>query len=98
MRDTIKKDQVIILTKDRYSAYIVIAVCRALVDLNTDLLKSEYCAEHHEMNSWDFEENKFAVWLVRKNLIEEIPSQEWLLGAFGDIEEMETTKTPRIGE
>jgi hypothetical protein len=77
----IKKDTIFIITYGSYSDYGVVAVCKALYDINVKDLEVEYKFKHKELDHY-----KVVNWMVNvKKCAEEIVHNELYLGDYGDI-------------
>lgn len=81
----IKKGVTFVLTSGAYSDYSVYTLCKAKVDLDVDVLRSEYMALNPEQNrEYNFEISAFIKWLVvDKNVAKELEYTEWHLGSYG---------------
>lgn len=78
------------VTCGEYSDYSVEGVFRAVAEINTEKMVSEYLLEHPEQSGlYVFKEKMFIGWLARKGVIEAIDSYEWYLGAYYSVAEMD---------
>jgi hypothetical protein len=79
----IPKGTLFLLTEGEYSSYYCITLCKAIVDIDVEALKSEYLKLHHEqLEDYKFRTTMFVRWfLVDKRLAQELEYTEWHLGA-----------------
>lgn len=91
----IPKGSIITTTVGEYSDYGVVAVVRALQDLNPKELRDRYLAEFPEENDpYAFEEYKFQNWLNKHGYVEELNHFKWHFGAYGHADKMYVDHKP----
>lgn len=81
---TIPAGEHIIITAGEWSAYQVIGLFVADVDINIEALKDEYLLLYPDQKEpYHFEKYKFVNWLCNgKCIVKEIDSREWSVGAY----------------
>lgn len=81
----IKKGQIILFDEGVYNYYSVLAICKAKVDFDTELVLNEYLeANPAQKERYSFRGYEFVKWLEVKQLIETIETVNWYLSGYGD--------------
>ncbi len=79
MEGFIKKETMLVLSAGKYSDYMVIAIGKAIQDIDVEQLRSEYFKLYPEQKkSYGLKPSQFLSWLITdKKVIEEMNYEEW---------------------
>lgn len=81
---SINAGEIIIFTSGEYDDYRVLCAAKATQELNTEYLTEKYFDEHpKDKEPYNFDENRFILWLVNLKLLEQIELVEWHINDGG---------------
>ena len=84
----IKKGTMLVISTGEYSNFTIHTLCKALQDIDTEVVKQEYLLVHPE-EGVEYHANfyRFMKWIiVDKQLVEEIVYGEWYVGSYSTLE------------
>lgn len=85
----IPKGSYLTVTTGEYSDYDVQGVFRALQDIDAEALREEWLGEYPgQQQDYHFRTDIFLGWVVRKGIIDLVPSYEWHLDSYGCVDAM----------
>lgn len=93
----IKKDELLVLTTGEWSDYEMITICKALVDLDIEVLQSEYIKRYNRVDASSVISSRFVTWLISKQFMVELSYRELHFSSYHrDRFEGEDTRIEKI--